>query len=42
MGVDGEGYSLGSSEEPGFWHPAHEPTQAISGGVVFGVTYTIK
>jgi hypothetical protein len=42
MGVDGEGYSLGSSEEPGFWHPTHEPTQAISGGVVFGVTYTIK
>ena len=42
MGVDGEGYSLGSSEEPGFWHPTHEHTQAISGGVVFGVTYTIK
>ena len=42
MGVDGEGYSLGSSEEPGFWHQTHEPTQAISGGVVFGVTYTIK
>ena len=42
MWVDGEGYSLGSSEEPGFWHPTHEPTQAISGGVVFGVTYTIK
>ncbi len=42
MGVDGEGFSLGSEEEPGILHPTHEPTQAISGGVVFGVTYTIK
>ena len=42
MGVDGEGFSLGSEEEPSILHPTHEPTQAISGGVVFGVTYTIK
>ena len=42
MGVDGEGYSLGSEEDPGFWHPTHEPTQAVSGGLVIGLTYTIK
>ena len=42
MGVDGEGLSLGSEENPGFWHPTHEPTQAISGGLVVGLTYTIK
>jgi hypothetical protein len=42
MGIDGEGFSLGSEEEPSILHPTHEPTQAISGGVVFGVTYTIK
>tara|TARA_B110000483_G_C17997572_1_gene466011 strand:- start:23 stop:736 length:714 start_codon:yes stop_codon:yes gene_type:complete len=42
MGVDGEGYALGSEEEPGFWHPTHEPTQAVSGGIVIGLTYTIN
>ena len=42
MGVDGEGYSLGSEEDPGFWHPTHEPTQAVSGGLMIGLTYTIK
>ena len=42
MGVDGEGLSLGSNENPGFWYPTHEPTQAISGGLVVGLTYTIK
>tara|TARA_A200000113_G_C8859117_1_gene352736 strand:+ start:734 stop:1459 length:726 start_codon:yes stop_codon:yes gene_type:complete len=42
MGVDGEGNSLGSEEDPGFWHPTHEPTQAVSGGLVIGLTYTIK
>ena len=42
MGVDGEGNALGSAEDPGFWHPTHEPTQAISGGLVVGLTYTIK
>jgi hypothetical protein len=42
MGVDGEGYSLGSSDNPSFFHPTHEPTQAISGGIVFGITYTVK
>jgi hypothetical protein len=42
MGVDGEGLSLGSEEEPSFFHPTHEPTQAISGGAVLGLTYTIK
>ena len=42
MGVDGEGLSLGSEEDPGFWHPTHESTQAISGGLVVGLTYTIK
>ena len=42
MGVDGEGFSLGSEEEPSILHPTHEPTQAISGGLVVGLTYTIK
>ena len=42
MGVDGEGFSLGSEDEPSFFYPTHEPTQAISGGVVVGLTYTIK
>ena len=42
MGVDGEGFSLGSEEDPSVLHPTHEPTQAISGGLVVGLTYTIK
>ena len=42
MGVDGEGFSLGSEDDPGFWHPTHEPTQAVSGGLMIGLTYTIK
>ncbi len=42
MGVDGEGFSLGSEEDPSILHPTHEPTQAISGGLIVGLTYTIK
>ena len=42
LGVDGEGFSLGSEYEPSFFYPTHEPTQAISGGVLVGITYTIK
>ena len=42
MGVDGEGFSLGSQDEPALFYPTHEPTQAISGGAVLGLTYTIK
>ena len=48
MGVDGYGISLGSEENPPssigipWGYDGHEPTQAISGGVVLGVSYTIK
>ena len=42
MGVDGQGNALGSEEIPSIWHPSHEPTQAVSGGIVIGLTYTIK
>jgi hypothetical protein len=42
MGVDGEGLALGSEDDPSFFYPTHEPTQAISGGAVIGLTYTIK
>ena len=42
MGVDGEGLSLGSEEVPEFWQPTYEPTQVVSGGLVIGLTYTIK
>jgi len=44
MGVDGYGNSLGSEENPpsSLLYDGHEPTQAISGGVVLGVSYTIK
>ena len=42
MGVDGEGFSLGSEEEPSILYSTHEPTQAVSGGLMIGLTYTIK
>ena len=42
MGVDGYKNSLGSEENPSFTYPTNEPTQAISGGIVLGATYTIK
>ena len=42
MGVDGQGNTLGSEESPSIWHPSHEPTQAVSGGIVIGLTYTIQ
>ena len=42
MGVDGEGFALGSEDDPSLFYPSHEPTQAISGGAVIGLTYTIK
>ena len=42
MGVDGYNNSLGSEENPSFTYPTNEPTQAISGGIVLGATYTIK
>ena len=42
MGVDGEGYALGSEEDPSIWYSTHEPTQAVSGGIVIGATYTIE
>ena len=44
MGVDGYGNTLGSEENPpsSLLYDGHEPTQAISGGVVLGVSYTIK
>ena len=42
MGVDGEGFSLGSEEEPSILYSNHEPTQAVSGGLIIGLTYTIK
>jgi hypothetical protein len=44
MGVDGYNNSLGSEENPpsSFLYDNHEPTQAISGGIVLGVSYTIK
>ena len=44
MGVDGYGYSLGSEENPpsSFLYDSHQPTQAVSAGIVIGATYTIK
>lgn len=44
MGVDGNGNSLGSEENPpsALLYDNHEPTQAISGGIVLGASYTIK
>ena len=42
MGVDGRNYALGSEEDPSIWYSTHEPTQAVSGGIVLGATYTIK
>jgi len=42
MGVDARNYALGSEEDPSFWYPTHEPTQAVSGGIVIGATYTIE
>ena len=44
MGVDGYNNSLGSEENPpsALLYDNHEPTQAISGGIVLGVAYTIE
>ncbi len=42
MGVDGEGFSLGSEEDPSLLHPTHYPSQAVSGGIMLGLSYTIK
>ena len=42
MGVDGEGLALGSEGEPSFFHPTHQPTQAISGGGIIGLTWTVQ
>ena len=42
MGVDGEGRALGSEDDPSIWYSTHEPTQAVSGGIVIGATYTIE
>jgi hypothetical protein len=38
IGIDGEEFSLGSEEERSILYSTHEPMQAISGGLMIGLT----